>query len=254
MLAAAAAGASHPAVAALLGLGAAGLAGAVVAMAWNVHARQIRLAGQLARRQLIVTPEPGPAGRGADAGSGPHAARPDVSGVNGAGPAPPVVIDGPATVVTGEQARYRVRPSGSQKLVSWAAGGGSVSQAPDPAHPDELLMVADQPGSLTITARVREGLTEHRATKPVTAVADLTTLPPPGTPRLFLQAWGLTAVAVLITGFAGALVALGSLAASDFIALVTPLAAVLGIVAIAPGTDDRSSRHGNGRETASRWP
>ena len=44
MLAAIAAGASHPAVAGLLGLGAAGLAGAVVAMAWNVHARQIRLA------------------------------------------------------------------------------------------------------------------------------------------------------------------------------------------------------------------
>ena len=55
MLAAAAAGASHPAVAALLGLGASGLAGAVVAMAWSVHARQIRLAELLARRQYLVT-------------------------------------------------------------------------------------------------------------------------------------------------------------------------------------------------------
>ena len=56
MLAAAAtAGASQPAIAAVLGLGAAGLAGAVVAMAWSVHARQIRLAELLVRRQFILT-------------------------------------------------------------------------------------------------------------------------------------------------------------------------------------------------------
>ena len=52
-----AAGASHPAVAALLGLGAVALAGLVVAMAWDVNARQIRLNEQLARRQFIVTEE-----------------------------------------------------------------------------------------------------------------------------------------------------------------------------------------------------
>ena len=52
MLAATTAGAGHPAVSVLLGLGAVLLAGVVVAMAWNVHVRQIRLAGQLARRQL----------------------------------------------------------------------------------------------------------------------------------------------------------------------------------------------------------
>ena len=47
----------HPAVAALLGLGASGLAAAVVAMAWNVHVRQIRLAELLARRQIIAPAE-----------------------------------------------------------------------------------------------------------------------------------------------------------------------------------------------------
>ena len=62
MLAAVAAGASHPAVAALLGLGAVALAGLVVAMAWDVNARQIRLSEQLARRQFIVTGETGPGG------------------------------------------------------------------------------------------------------------------------------------------------------------------------------------------------
>ena len=254
MLAAATAGASHPAVAALLGLGATGLAGVVVAMAWSVHARQIRLAEQLARRQLLVTAEAGSADRTANEGSGHQVASGEVNGVNGAGPAPLVVIDGPQTVVTGEQARYRVRPSGSQKLVSWAAGGGSVSQSPDPAHPDELLMVADRPGNLTITARVREGMTERRATKPVTVVADVTTSMPPVTLRLFLHAWGLVTVAVLIIGFAGALDALGNFAASDFIALVTPLAALLGIVAVARGTGEGPSRHGNGKDPASHWP
>src|SRR5580698_10616518 len=58
MLAAAAAGTSQPVVAALFGLGASALAGAVVAMAWSVHARQIRLAELLVRRQFILTREP----------------------------------------------------------------------------------------------------------------------------------------------------------------------------------------------------
>ena len=52
---AAAAGTSQPVVAALFGLGASALAGAVVAMAWSVHARQIRLAELLVRRQFILT-------------------------------------------------------------------------------------------------------------------------------------------------------------------------------------------------------
>src|SRR5262249_48591167 len=75
--------------------------------------------------------------------------------VNGTGSAPPVVIDGPDTVIAGEQARYRVRPSGNRKVVAWAVGGGSVSQAPDPRHPDELLLIASPPGDLTIIVRPR---------------------------------------------------------------------------------------------------
>jgi hypothetical protein len=242
---AAVAGASHPAVAALLGLGAAGLAGVVVAMAWNVNARQIRLADQLARRQFTVTTEAGAAGH-ADNGAGPVAAPEEAAATNGRA-APLVVIDGPETVVTGEQARYRVRYPGGSKMVSWAAGGGSVAQSPDPAHPDDLLLIADRPGSLMITARVREGMTERRATKPITAVADVTSPTPPFTLRLFLQGWGLVAVAVVIVGFAGALAALGTLTSSDFIALVAPLAAVLGVVAAVRGPGDAAAgRPGKG--------
>ena len=236
MLAAIAAGASHPAVAGLLGLGAAGLAGGVVAMAWNVHARQIRLAEQLSRRQFMMT------GEAAEAGEADHPAAEAAVGQNGhaasAGSAPPVVIDGPDTVVAGDQARYRVRPSGSQKVVSWAAGGGSVSQWPDPAHGDELLLTADRPGDLTVTVRVREGLTERRATKTVTAVPDVTAAAPSFTPRMFLHGWGLIVVAVLIVGFAGALDALGNLSSSDFIALVAPLAAVLAVIAAGRGAGE----------------
>ena len=47
-------GASHPAVAAWLGLGTAAVAAVVVAMAWSVNARQIRLAELIARRQFPV--------------------------------------------------------------------------------------------------------------------------------------------------------------------------------------------------------
>jgi hypothetical protein len=269
MIQAVAVGASHPVVAGLLGLGTAGLAGAVVAMAWSVHARQIRLVAQLARRQFIVTGETGvtaPAANGHDSawanghgspvanghgspGANGHgnlvAAAQEVRAAAGPGLTPPVVIDGPDTVVTGEQARYRVLPSGGRTVVSWAAGGGSVAQSPDPAHPDELLLIADQPGSLAVTVRVREGMTQHRGTKSVTAVPDVTAAPP-FTLRPLLNGWGLVVVAVLITGFAGALDALGDLTSADFIALVAPLAALLAVVTAMRGTQDPGSRPGNG--------
>jgi hypothetical protein len=243
--AAAGAGAGHPAVAGLLGLGTAGLAGAVVAMAWSVNARQIRLAEQLARRQFLVTQEAGANGNGV---AEPAAA--ELNGANGAaGRRPvPLVIDGPDTVVTGDQARYRVRANGNQKVVSWAAGGTALAQAPDPTHPDELLLVADRPGNLTVTVWVREGMNERRATKPITAVPEVTPATPPFALRLFLHAWGLVVVAVLIIGFAGALDALGDLTSADFIALVTPLAALLGVIAVVRSPADQASRPAAGQD------
>ena len=257
MLTAVLADAGHPVVAGLLGLGAAGLAAAVVVMAWSVHVHQIRLAEQLARRQFLVTPEAAPAahavngnGKGsghASAAAGAEAAAPEGARPATTGLAPPVVIDGPDTVVTGEQARYRVQPSGTRKVMSWAAGGGSMAQAPDPAHPDELLLIADQPGTLNLTVRVREGMTETRGMKTITAVPEVTEPAPPFTLRLFLHGWGLVAVAVLIVGFAGALDALGNLASSEFIALVAPLAALLAVALITRGTGD-ASRPASGKD------
>ena len=253
MFAALAAGASHPAVAAWLGLGTAGLAAVVVAMAWSVNARQIRLAELLARRQFLVTSQASPAGRVADKDSGAEIeGAPRVEGAPRAKPAargkpvPPDVIEGPDEVIAGEQARYRVQPSGPHQVVSWAVGGGAVSHAPDPTHPDDLLLIADQPGDLTIIARVREGLTERRATKSVTAVPEVTLATPPFTLRLFLHGWGLVVVAVLIVGFAGALDALGNFTSSDFIALAVPLAALLGVIAVARGTSEPPGRPGHG--------
>jgi len=283
MLAAAAAtaGASQPVIAALLGLGAAGLGGAVVAMAWNVHARQIRLAELLVRRQFILTREPaapeqplnGHAGpetaltgvqetletvgaREAQAGQKAHGA-PGGQGGNGgnggnggrgAATARPakLVIEGPETVVVGEQVRYRVRPTAVGTAVTWAAGGGTVSQAPDPTHPDELLLIADRPGGLMLHVRVREGLTERRETKSVTAVPDVTPAASPFPLRLFLHGWGLVVVAILVIGFAAALDALGNLTAADFIALVVPLTALLGVIAVVRTASDPAPRPGKG--------
>jgi hypothetical protein len=72
---------------------------------------------------------------------------------------------------------------------------------------------------------------------------------PPFTLRLFLQGWGLVVVAVLIAGFAAALNALGNLSSADFIALVAPLGAVLGVVAVARGMGDPASRPANSTPT-----
>src|SRR5262249_61586816 len=148
-----------------------------------------------AGRGAARPPARGAARGGGAGGRGPGA--PLRGGAAGAVAAPPVAIDGPVTVVTGEQARYRLRPSGDHQVVSWAVGGGSVSQAPDPAHPDELLLIADRPGNLTIIVRVREGMAERRATNPVTAIPDGSDPEPPFTLRLFPQGWGLGAVAGL---------------------------------------------------------
>ncbi len=236
-------------VAAFLGLGAAGVAGGVVAMAWSVHTQQIRLAEQLARHNDTgtadnATPAHAANGNGHGNGSGNGHGNGRAADGNGAprppghtgqvpspGPAPPTALEGPDSVIIGEQARYRVRRTGAQQVVSWAAGGGSVSQAGDPAHPDDLLLVADRPGSLTVSVRLREGLTERRETKSVTAMEPLEAAAPPVTLRLFLQDWPLVTVSALVVGFAAALVALGSLAAADFIALSAPLAALLCVAA-----------------------
>jgi len=316
MLAALAAQASHPVVAGLLGLGASGVGGGVVAMAWSVHVHQIRLAGQLARRQLIVADgASGPAdarvlagaaasgtglmngtgaanglgsagglgsasgpgsagGPGSGAGPGPGsgagppgsgtgpgwagrpaaAGAPAGAGAAGAGPAAPVVIEGPDVVVAGDQARYRVTAGGTRKVESWAAGGGAVTQAPDPAHPDELLLVADEPGTLTVTVRVREGMTQYRGMKTVTAVPDVTPAGPPVSLRLFLHGWGLVAVAILIIGFGAALDALGTLTPADFIALVTPLAALIAVIAVVRGPGDGGGRAAAGQDPARPGP
>jgi len=257
-------GASHPAVAAWLGLGTAAVAAVVVAMAWSVNARQIRLAELLVRRQFPVIGGNGPATEGAategaaeieGAAAKEEAprAKPAAGGRGSpaaaggrAGKAPPEVIEGPDEVVAGEQARFRVQSAGPHQVVTWAVGGGAVSHAPDPAHPGDLLLLAEQPGDLTIIARVREGLTERRATKTVTAVPEVAEPRPPFTLRLFLHGWGLTVVAVLIVGFAGALNALGNFTSSDFIAVAVPLAALLGVLAVARGTAEAGGRPGNG--------
>ena len=283
MLAAAAAtaGTSQPVIAALLGLGAAGLGGAVVAMAWSVHARQIRLAELLVRRQFILTREPAAPEQSLNGHAGPEA---DLTGVQetletvgareaqagqkahgtpaghagnggnggnggrGAATARPakLVIEGPETVVVGEQVRYRVRPTAVGTAVTWAAGGGSVSQAPDPTHPDQHHHKADRPGSLMLHVRVREGLTERRETMSVTAVPDVTPAASPFPLRLFLHGWGLVVVAILVIGFAAALDALGNLSAADFIALVVPLTALLGVIAVVRTAADPAPRPGKG--------
>jgi hypothetical protein len=242
-------------------------------MAWSVHARQIRLAELLVRRQFILTREPAAPEQTANGHAGPDAALGQVQetleavgareaqsgqraqgtqggqagngghGTRGAAARPAkLTIEGPETVVVGEQVRYRVRPSAVGTVVTWAAGGGSVSQAPDPTHPDELLLIADRPGSLMLHVRVREGLTERRETKSVTAVPDVTPAGAPFPLRLFLQGWGLVVVAILVVGFAGALDALGNLTSADFIALVVPLIALLGVLAAVRGTSDPSLR------------
>jgi len=243
-------GASHPAVAVWFAMGTAAVAAIVVAMAWSVNVRQIRLAEQLAKRQFVIVGgiagikrelEGAPAGENAPAPEEPARAK----------KVPSEAIEGPDEVTAGEQARFRVQPLGPHQVVTWAVGGaGAVSHAPDPSQPGDLLLVADQPGELTLIARVREGLNERRATKTITAVPEIPEPSPPFTLRLFLHGWGLVVVAVMIVGFAGALDALGNFTSSDYIAMAVPLAALLGVIAVARGSGDSSGRtggtHGNG--------
>jgi hypothetical protein len=224
-------------VATILGLSAAGVAGGIVAMAWSLRLHQLQLAGRLTRREASGPAEPADDVMPVHAMNGNGNGGPKVADGNGV--PPPSAIEGPDSVVVGEQARYRVRRSGTQQVVSWAAGGGAVSQASDPAHPDDLLLVADRPANLTVSVRLREGLAERRETRAVTAVANPETAMPAVASRLLLQDWPVVTVAVLVVGFAAALVAVGSLPVGDFIALVAPLTAVLAVVAATRGTGGR---------------
>ena len=121
-----------------------------------------------------------------------------------------------------------------------------TSSARTRTHPDELLLIADRSGSLMLHVRVREGLTERRETKSVTAVPDVTPAASPFPLRLFLHGWGLVVVAILVIGSAGALDALGNLTAADFIALVVPLTALLGVIAVVRTASDPAPRPGKG--------
>jgi hypothetical protein len=256
----AAADAGQTVVAAIMGLGAAGVAGGVIFMAWSLHLHQIQLAGRLARREAsepaaaaddvmpvhAMNGNGGPNGAdGTKVAAGNGGPYPPDGGSRAARvaeaprPVPPSAIEGPDNVVIGEQARFRVRRSDTQQVVAWAAGGGAVSQASDPAHPDDLLLVADQPGNLTVSVRLREGLAERRETKAVTVLANPETAMPAIASRLLLQDWPVITVAVLVVGFAASLVAVGSLPVGDFIALVAPLTAVLAVVAATRGTGGR---------------
>jgi hypothetical protein len=225
---AALADAGQTVVASIMGLGAAGVAGGVVAMTWSLHLHQLQLGARPARREA-----------GGEAG----AAESMVPAMNGNGHAMTAAassaIEGPDSVIIGEQARYQVRRTGAQQVVSWTAGGGTVSQAADPVHPDDLLLVAERPGSLTVSVRLREGLAERRETKAVTAVPNPETTVPAVASRVLLQEWPLITVAVLVVGFTAALTAVGSIPVSDFIALVAPLIAVLAVVAATRGTGAR---------------
>ncbi len=256
----AAADAGQTVVAAILGLGAAGVAGGVIAMTWSLHLHQVQLAVRRARREGGgpagpadgVRPAPAANGNGLAGDGAAAAADGGMLAPPGGGPGPRVAqvprqavtsaIEGPDTVVIGEQARYRVRRSDGQQVVSWSAGGGAVSQASDPAHPDDLLLVAGRPGTLTLSVRLREGLAERRETKAVTVVADPEASVPAVASRLLLQDWPLITVAVLAVGFAGALVAVGSLPAGDFIALAASLTAALAVVAASRGSGGRPGR------------
>jgi len=247
-------------VAVWFAMGTAAVAAIVVAMAWSVNVRQIRLAEQLAKRQFVIAGgiagikrelESAPAGENAPAPEEPAREGAVREGAVREGGArakkvPPEAIEGPDEVTAGEQARFRVQPLGPHQVVTWAVGGaGAVSHAPDPSQPGDLLLVADQPGELTLIARVREGLNERRATKTITAVPEIPEPSPPFTLRLFLHGWGLVVVAVMIVGFAGALDALGNFTSSDYIALAVPLAALLGVIAVARGSGDASGRTGS---------
>ena len=149
-------------------------------MARSVHLQQIQLAERLAGRDdsepaQIVAPPP--------AGNGNSATTEHSNGTTN-GHAGMHAIEGPDSVRIGEQVRYRVRRSEGQRVVAWAAGGGAVSQASDPAHPDDLLLVAAQPGTLMVSVRLREGIAERRETKAVTALASPALAVPAG-PRRF---------------------------------------------------------------------
>ena len=131
---AAAAGTSQPVLAGLLALGASGLAGAVVAMAWSVHARQIRLAELLARRQFVLTREPAAPEQPVNGHAGPEAAV--------------VQVQEALETVGGREAQAGQKTQGTQGGHGGNGGHGTRGSAARPAklviEGPETVVVDDQ--------------------------------------------------------------------------------------------------------------
>ena len=136
MFVALAGNASHPTVAALLGLGAAGLAAAVVAMAWSVHARQIRLAERLARRQFLVIPDAGTPGQHGSPAAGEQAGRGNGTAVTGLVPRRSVIPSRTRTMSVRSPGWSAIKSSSS----GWAGSGDCETAPPPAAHATTLRL------------------------------------------------------------------------------------------------------------------
>lgn len=206
------------------------LGGLVIALVRRVHEAQEALARRVIANNGTVTTSIGTA-----AGGGPErAAVPSEpggvpqAGDRGAQTSPaPVALTGPSRLTVGTPADYVVADGDETKLV-WSVSGLSAYER-----------TQSEPRKLTITPHRASGKASISVTDGVSSVQhDITVSDPPPSGsslqiQLVIRNWGLVVVAIAVVFGAIALGLAGALDGSQFVALVAPLAALLGVTAAA---------------------
>jgi hypothetical protein len=139
---------------------------------------------------------------------------------------PPAAVTGPAALTVGTQADF-IASGGDPAAMTWTVDGlSSYSRAS--SEPGKLRLTANATGTGEVTLTTGSDVVHH----PITVVA----APPAGggfQMQLVIRNWGLIVVAIGIVFGAVALGLAGVLDGASFIALVAPLAALLGVTAAA---------------------
>ncbi|HET9646971.1 MAG TPA: hypothetical protein VFP34_01920 [Microlunatus sp.] len=204
------------------------LGGMVILLVRRTHELQATLARKALAHGEAVSTQTGPA-----AGGDESRLEGEPGGEGGAPGSPPIAITGPDEVTVGAPAEYTAT-GGADSGLAWTVTGLSSYERTQSA-PRTITVIPRSPGEGTVSLTDGTLVASHglKALSETNASGGFQL-------QLAIRNWGLVVVAIGIVFGAIALGLAGILSGAEFIALIAPLAALLGVTAAA----NRSSSGG----------
>jgi len=158
-------------------------------------------------------------------------------------------VSGPDELAVDHVGQFTVPPTGGR--TTWTVQGLQVYGKAEKDDYTFLLTPHEVKDTVTVTASDGSS-TDSKIVKilPVAASTPDRTAPAPLTVRFVVRNWGLVLVSILIVLGAVALAVAGRLDGGNFVALVAPLAALLGVTAVTAGSGS-SAESERGAQTTS---